>query len=330
MPNDIQLPVMLIYGIVAVILLILVFAPLSVAFRSFAGRPAVWRFERMIRNRPSSARKIKSDPDYTMAERRLEKLNNAKFTTMVVVLLAGIVGSLRFPTVYLDPAYKLPAVPRDLDELSAALVGLGTVLFEAGNKAGLVHIAAGVLAAFVGSLLMVNLLDYSFAFLGYLVDRVVNAEDYARTAVKPETLVKKKRTSNLDTGSGKLDLPNYYELLSLPQDAPIPTLSTLLDALDQNLQHERASGKGTKKQRRQLDLITEARETLLDQGRRAAYHQALGLKAAAPQQMETLKVRDGGTNASNAREISEEQRQRMEQIKRMRQGGGSGNGGEGI
>lgn|GEM_PF-1728608 len=330
MPNDIQLPVMVIYGIAAVILLLLALAPLQVAIRSFFGRPAAWRFDRMIKNRPSSARKIKTDPDYTTAERRLEKLNNAKFITMVMVLLAGIVGSLRFPTYYLDPAYRLPSVPKNLDELSAATVGLGTMLFEAGNKAGLVHLAAGVLAAFVGSLLIVNLLDYSFAFLGYLVDRVVNADDYARTAVKPETQVKKKRTGSLDTESGKLELPNYYELLSLPQDAPIPTLSTLLDAQEQNMQHERASGKGTKKLRRQLDLISEARETLLDHGRRAAYHQALGLKASAPQQMETLKVRDGGSKSNNSREVSEEQRQRMEQMKRMRQGGGSGNGGEGI
>ncbi|MEB3237107.1 MAG: hypothetical protein VKO64_05735 [Candidatus Sericytochromatia bacterium] len=328
MPQDIQPPVLAIYGIAAVVLFILAIAPLQVAWRSFFGRPVMWRFDRMIRNRPSSARKIKSDPDYTLAERRIEKLNNAKFITMVILLLAGVLGSLRFPTYYLDPAYKLPGLPKDLDELSAAAVGLGTLLFNAGNKAGLVHMGIGVVAAFVASLLVANLLDYLFAALGYLVDRMLHADDYARTATKPETATKKSKTGKMDGESGKLELPNYYELLSLPQDAPISTLSTLLDAQEQNMQHERASGKGTKKLRRQLDLITEARETLLDQDRRVAYHQALGLKAAEPQRMETLKVRDGGNRTANAREVSDDQRQRMEQMKRMRQGGG-GNG-EGL
>ena len=323
MPSNIDLPVLGIYAIAAVVLFLVAIAPFQLVLRAFLARPIMWRFERMMKNRPSSSRKIKADPDYTKAERRLEKLNNAKFITMVVVLLGGIYASLRFPTLFLK-SLPVKDLPKTLDDLSATVVGIGHAIFDAGSMAGPVHMVVGVLVAFVASLVVVNLLDYLFAFLGYLIDRVLHAEDYARTSAKAQDKPRKAKTGS-DSESGTLQLPNYYELLGLSPEAPIPAIATLLDAQEQNLQNERSSGKATKKTRRQLDLITEARETLLDQGRRAAYHQAMGIAAVAPQQMETIKVR-GGIGSMGSRDVSDEQRERMEQMKRMRRGGGGGEG----
>lgn len=324
MLSDINPPVLAIYAILAAVVLVVVAAPLQVVLRSFLGRPAAWRFERIMANRPSSARRIKADPDYVAAQRSLEKLNNAKFVSMVAVLLLSLLGSLRYPKSYFDSAYKVPALPRTLDELSAAAMSLAAHVQAAGAKAGLVHLAIGLLVSFLVALVLVNVWDFSFAFLGYLVDRVRNANDYARTSAKVEKSVKRGKTGELDKGeSSKLELPNYYELLGLPVDAPIPALSTLLDAQEQTMQQERASGRGTKKLRRQLDLVTDARETLLDHDRRMAYHQALGLQTTAPQQMETLKVRKSGESA-NSRVVSDEQRERMEQMKRKMRGKGEG------
>ncbi|MBI6545743.1 MAG: hypothetical protein HY692_03055 [Cyanobacteria bacterium NC_groundwater_1444_Ag_S-0.65um_54_12] len=268
------LPVYLLYFFLGAFAIALLLTPVQFGWLAFQVRPLQRHYRKLQGKHAVLPIAVRQSKKYQRFLYQILELQNARARALVGMAIILVVAML----VSLLRDFNWPALPQDLEAMNHWWSAIGTHLARALERIALTWKLVFLATAVIGSMVLGILAEFLLGdVLGglwlFMLGKIRKVQREMPGKAEPSA-----GYASADAGESPPGITNYYAELGLPTSGEPAELVRDLAAIEKLWQRRVALPGRSAEAKRQLALIEEAREVLLDHAKRRDYDRALGLR----------------------------------------------------